>query len=76
MKRFYIAAQFEKEGKYAAAVIPVGEYDNLLSKLKFTYHPMISANICTSKKQAATLVTEWVKMFKENGIYLFDECPF
>lgn len=74
MKKYWIAAQFEENGKMYACAIPVTESDNLLSKLKIKN--IISANICPTKKAAADLVLYWRKCYQENGNYMFSDGPF
>ena len=51
-------------------VIRVSEQDNILSKLS-TVGGLISANICSTKKKAESLVDLWNQTYKTNGEHLF-----
>ena len=51
-------------------VIRVSEQDNILSKLS-TVGGLISANICSTKKKAESLVDLWNQTYKANGEHLF-----
>jgi hypothetical protein len=74
MKKFYIAAQFQENGKYYACVIPVTDQDNLLSKLKINH--IITANICHTRQAARDQVLLWRKQYVENGTYMFSDILF
>ena len=69
MKNTYIAVQIKENNKYYAYVIKVNAMDNLLSKLEI--NNIITANICTTKKNAEEIINLWNESFKSNGTYFF-----
>ncbi len=72
-KYHYLAAQTRENGKNYAFVIKFSESDNILSKLA-QYKNIVFANMCSTKKEAAKIVTEWNDLCKANNTFLFD-CP-
>ena len=74
MKIFWLACQIEENGKFYAYAMRVSTADNLLSKL--SCKSLVTANICTNKKEAAALVNNWNAAHKENGRYMFDNPAF
>lgn len=74
MKYTWLALQIEENGKFYAYAMRVSTADNLLSKL--SRKSLVTANICTSKKEAGSLVTAWNEAHKENGRYMFDNPAF
>jgi len=74
MKKYWLAITIQENGKYYSYALPILEYDNLFPKL--TGIPGIyTANFCSTKKEARSLVEEWNKQYKTNSIYLFDTMP-
>lgn len=86
MANFYIAVTvcqnknenvFEPDEKkapepgYYAFAFPVGEQDNIKSRLE-NVGGLMCANICATKKRASELVKLWNDSYKANGTYLFD----
>lgn len=71
MKYTWLALQIEENGKFYAYAIRVSTSDNLLSKL--SRKSLVTANICTSKKEAAATVDAWNAAHKANGKYMFSE---
>lgn len=74
MKNVWLACQIEENGKFYAYAMRVSTADNLVSKL--SRESIVTANICTSKKEAAYLVDIWNEAHKENGRYMFDNPKF
>lgn len=73
--RFWIACQvIHDNGKYDACIIPVTDVDNLLSKLKI--RGIVCANVCKTQTAARDIVTEWRDMFREQGIFYWDDPQF
>lgn len=72
MKRTYIAAQAQENGRLYAYTIPVTESNNVLSVLA-AHKNLIAANVCETKRRAVELVTVWNNTAKQNGRFLFDE---
>ena len=71
MKYTWLALQIEENGKFYAYASRVSTADNLVSKL--SRKSLVTANICTSKKEAAAMVDSWNAAHKENGKYMFSE---
>lgn len=69
--RMYAAVTVEENGKYYAYVIPFSSSDNALCKL--AVKNILHANIYTTKKHAAEVVTAWNDAYKANGTYMFSE---
>ena len=67
MKNKYIAIQVNENHKYFAYVLKVTTADNLISALKIK--GIISANICSTRKEAEELVNVWNQGFKEKGVF-------
>lgn len=74
MKYTWLALQIEENGKFYAYAIRVSTAENLVSKL--SRKSLVTANICTSKKEAAAMVDAWNAAHKENGKYMFDNPKF
>lgn len=72
MKRTYIAAQAQENGRLYAYTIPVTESSNILSVLSAQKN-LIAANVCETKRRAVELVTAWNNTAKQNGRFMFDE---
>ena len=71
MKYTWLALQIEENGKFYAYASRVSTADNLVSKLR--RKSLVTANICTSKKEAAATVNAWNTAHKANGKYMFSE---
>lgn len=71
MKYTWLALQIEENGKFYAYASRVSTADNLVSKL--SRKSLVTANICTSKKEAAATVDAWNAAHKANGKYMFSE---
>ena len=71
MKYTWLALQIEENDKFYAYAMRVSTADNLVSKL--SRESLVTANICTSKKEAASLVDTWNEAHKANGKYMFSE---
>ena len=71
MKYTWLALQIEENGKCYAYASRVSTADNLVSKL--SRKSLVTANICTSKKEAAATVDAWNAAHKANGKYMFSE---
>lgn len=71
MKHTWLALQIEENGKFYAYSMRVSTADNLVSKL--SRKSLVTANICTSKKEAAATVDAWNAAHKANGKYMFPE---
>lgn len=71
MKYTWLALQIEENGKFYAYAMRVSTADNLVSKL--SRKSLVTANICTSKKEAAAMVDAWNAAHKANGKYMFSE---
>lgn len=69
MKKFWIAADVEANGKYSAFAFCVSENDNLVKSLG----NLCTANIMPSKKAAFEAVAAWNDAHKANGNYMFAE---
>ncbi len=75
INKLWIACQIVHEnGKYDACAIPVTDCDNLVSKLKIP--GIVCANVCTTKTAARDMVLAWRDMFREQGIYYWDDPEF
>lgn len=74
IKKYYIAIQICKAGKYSAAVLPVTECDNIFSRLS-GIPDIVTANIYDTNKQAAAVVRAWVDGFRAAGCYMWDTMP-
>lgn len=72
MKRIYIAAQAQEQGRLYAYTIPITESNNILSVLSH-HKNLIAANVCDTKRRAVELVTAWNNAAKQNGRFMFDE---
>ena len=71
MKYTWLALQIEENGKFYAYASRVSTAENLVSKL--SRKSLVTANICTSKKEAAATVDAWNAAHKANGKYMFSE---
>lgn len=71
MKYTWLALQIEENGKFYAYASRVSTADNLVSKL--SRKSLVTANICTSKKEAAATVNAWNAAHKANRKYMFSE---
>lgn len=71
MKYTWLTLQIEENGKFYAYASRVSTADNLVSKL--SRESLVTANICTSKKEAAATVNAWNTAHKANGKYIFSE---
>lgn len=71
MEYTWLALQIEENGKFYAYASRVSTAENLVSKL--SRKSLVTANICTSKKEAAALVNTWNEAHKANGKYMFSE---
>ena len=71
MKYTWLALQIEENGLFYAYAMRVSTADNLVSKL--SRESLVTANICTSKKEAAATVDAWNAAHKANGKYMFSE---
>lgn len=69
MKHFYIAISIKENEKYYAYVLKVSENDNLLSKLNIKN--IITANICSTRKQARETVEAWRAAYIANNTHMF-----
>ena len=56
--------------KYFADVMCVSDLDNLAARLE-CIGGLLSANICSTKKQAREIADAWNEGYKKNGTYLF-----
>lgn len=74
IKKYWIAIQVQKDGKYSAAVLPVTECDNIYSKLA-AVPGIVTANIFDTNKAAAQTVRAWVDGFRAAGCYMWDTLP-
>ena len=74
MKYAWLALQIEENGKFYAYAMRVSTADNLISKL--SRESLVTANICASKKEAASIVTAWNEEHKANKRYMFDNPKF
>lgn len=72
MKKVYIAVQICENGKYYAYCFAANETTNILSKLAAIPHA-VTANIFTTKKAAAAVISAWNAEHKMNNRYIFDE---
>lgn len=72
MKKFWIAADVEENGKGYAFAFKVSENDNLKSRLAGIQN-LYAANIMPSKKAAFEVVAAWNDAHKANGNYMFAE---
>jgi hypothetical protein len=71
IKKYWIAIQTEKNGKYSAAALPVTESENIYKKL--AHIPgIVSANIYSTKTEAARVVLAWRDGFRAAGCYMWD----
>lgn len=75
MKRIFIAAQTEENGKFYAFVIPIRTGENIKPILE-RYKNTEVFHLCESRKQADDLVIFWNESYKSNGTYLFDSPLF
>lgn len=67
MTNKYIAVQVNENHKYFAYVLKVTTADNLIARLNIK--GIISANICSTRKEAKELVNVWNQGFKEKGVF-------
>lgn len=74
MKNLWLACQIGENGKFYAYAMRVSAADNLVSKL--SRKSLVTANICTSKKEAASIVTAWNEEHKANKRYMFNNPDF
>lgn len=72
MRKTYIAAQAQENGKLYAYAIPVAENTNILSVIA-RHKNLIAANICETKKRANEFVNLWNNQAKQNGCFMFRE---
>ena len=70
IKKYWIAVQIETEGKRDAAIIPVTENDNLLSKLNI--RDIITANIFNTQDAARDAVLAWRDEYIKSGVYRWE----
>lgn len=73
-KKYWLAVQIQKSGKYSAAVIPVNETTNIFSKLS-VIPGIVAANICDTNKAATQIVHAWVDGFRAAGVFMYDTMP-
>ena len=71
MKKFYLAIQICRNEKYAAYLLPVPDFQNVYAMLK-DIPDIVCATICATKTAARATVNAWNEMFKNTGVYLFD----
>lgn len=71
IKKYWIAIQIQKNGKYSAAVLPVTESTNIYSRLA-AVPGIVTANIYDTNKAAADTVRAWVEGFRAAGVYMWD----
>lgn len=69
----YFAVTIEDNKKYCAYVVPVSDFDNVISKLKIS--GLICANAYHTKKRASEVADSWNSAFKNDGVYLFAAGP-
>ena len=74
IKKYWIAVQIEKGGKYTAAVLPVSEYENIWSRLA-GITGIVTANIYDTNRAAVQNVLAWVDGFRRAGVFLYDTMP-
>ena len=67
MKYHYIAISTRTNNKSFASVLRVSSADSLLFSLQIP--GIISAHICTTKKEAENVVDFWNKCYKKNKTY-------
>lgn len=73
-KSNYIAIQVCVNGKYYAYGLKVPQCYNLLSVLDIK--GIVSANICSTKKECSAIVEDWNEGHKANGRGMFDTPQF
>lgn len=74
MKKFYFAVTIEENKKYYSFVMTIRENENTAERLK---HPnIIIAQLCSTKKAAASVVNHWNACHKANNEFLFDDTIF
>lgn len=71
-KKTFLAVTVNEGGKRYSYVVPVTNGDNLIWRLQ----NFETANICSSKKEAAEIVERWNAAHKANGEFMFDEPLF
>lgn len=68
-RKTYLAVTVKEDDKYYSYVMPVTNGDNLVKILQKFY----TANICSSKKEAADTVDRWNEIYKSHGEYALDD---
>lgn len=75
INKSWVACQIiHDNGRYSACIVPVTDCDNLLSKLKI--RGIVCANACKTQTAARDMVLEWRDMFRDQGIYYWDDPDF
>lgn len=74
MKNFYYVATIQENEKYYSYVLPVKEYNNLLSVFKIKN--VINITPYKTKKDARSIAGLYNIQYKINGSYLFEGGPF
>lgn len=71
MKKIFIAAIEEENGKYYSFVIPIKTGENIKPILE-EYKNVLVMHLCESRKQADDLVTTWNAAYRAYGRYMFE----
>ena len=66
----YIVIDIQENGKSFASTLAVSGNENLCCALK-KINGLVSANICSSKKDAEEIAAFWNDCYKKNGRYMF-----
>lgn len=75
MKKFYYVIDTRENNKCYSYVGSCKENENLKNRYEFNANNVISITPCTSRKQARAIVETQNLMYKNGGIYLFDDEP-
>jgi hypothetical protein len=70
MGKFYMAAEAEKDGKFAAFVITATRDDNLVHVLA-GYSGLISVCLCKTKHEAECVAGSWNEYYREAGMHMY-----
>ena len=75
MKKIFLAAITEENGKNYAFIVPIRTGENIKPILE-RYKNTPVFHLCESRKQADDLVITWNEAYKNNGSYMFDSPSF
>lgn len=74
IKKFWIAIQVEKGGKYSAVLLPVTDCTNVYKTLA-DVPGIVCANVFDSRTAARATVSAWVDGFRAAGCFMWDTMP-